>query len=525
MSPYQRDFRHRQTLGCPHFRQQWADAERGGGTILRFLNQSDPKTGTSGTLADPYSSPFCVRTTLPATIKGEGFQMSIPLDGFEGFFTRLGRIAYSVALHNSYRGSTIGTRADIISDQFNSSQQPVRDLLYQNLAQQRAQMSAWPAYDAQMVRQTLIDMANASNPLSAKTVQVAMTALIAQMVADSDTVQANTVSVSVATGSGNVGDAVCIASVKNAAGINMEYVIPELIVLTATNDSQSGAVTAGYESWSVKSPVAQGDLLSWDWPKGSGVSASITAVPADDGGQQLLTNGDFEDWTVSNTPDNFAILVGSAGTTILRAAVPYRGTYSLSFVGNGSQLTSVAQEFNDSTDGTTYRLLPSTVYALCVSVKVSATPSGGVLAFSLVDSTNAVINNDAGDANTISKDLTTVSTTWVRVSGFFQTPALLPAEPLKLAVRLTTALENAKTVYIDDLTMVAPLPAYAGGPYLAVFPGATATVLGDNFTVTVSNNLAGQLQTWCNRVFSMTSMNMQLPSATSSPSIPDSLFF
>ncbi len=153
---------------------------------------------------------------------------------------------------------------------------------------------------------------------------------------------------------------------------------------------------------------------------------------------------------------------------------------------------------------------------------MSATPSGGVLSFALVDATNTIFNNEAGTANNVTKDLTTVSTTWVPVSGFFQTPSVLPAEPLKFRIKLTTALQNAKTVYIDDVTMIVAGQLYAGGPFIGIFPGSVATVLNDTMTVTVANNWAGKFQKAFQTFFDMRSIGVQLPSS-GSPSISDSL--
>lgn len=457
----------------------------------------------------------------------------ITLTGTGGLFTRLGKYAFFVTSHNKYRGSyslsssdgasinSIGPNTDAIRAQYNTADQQVADNLYLQIRDSaRAAMSPALTSMVSLAQTTLIEMAHASVPLNQKTVSAAMTVLIAQMVRNSDTVKANTVSASVTTGSANTGTAICIASLVNAAGKTMEYVHAENITLTAITDSQSGA-TAGRETWRATSPVAQSDPLMWNWPLGSGQSVTLTAN-AVDGSAQKLVNSDFEDWTVTNIPDYWTIAVGAATTQVARAATPYSGTYSLSLIGDGSTLTELRQEFNDGTNGTSYKLLPSTVYALNYWCKCSATPGAGVLTHSLINSSGTVINDDAGTANTITKDLTGVSTTWVPVSGFFRTPSVMPADPLYLRTKLTTALPSSRTVYIDDITMVIPTQFYAGGPYLAVFPGSVATVKNDTFSVAVANDWYGpanptgpKFQAFFQQAFGMRSLGMQLPSSAS----------
>lgn len=456
--------------------------------------------------------------------------MAIDLDGSQnGLLRRLGKIAVNIISANSFRGTadlsaasivSIGVGTDNVRALFNSSDQEVVDSLYSQRDAVRSSLAGWNAYQSQIAATTLITMANDDTPLTSLTTFYALKLLISQMVSANETVKANTVSASVATGSTNTGTAVCLASVKGPTGKDREYVIAEALTLTALNDSQSATATAGRESWSITGVVSQPDQLSWDWPKGSAVSTVLTAA-AVDGSAQKLVNGDFEDFT-TNDPDYWEIVVGTATTHIARAAAPFTGTYSLSFIGDGSTLTAIRQEFADSTNGNSYSLLPSTVYAFNCWVKMSATPGAGVLAATLTDSSGTTMTNDASASQQITKDLTGVSTSWVNFGGFFQTPSVLPSTPHYLKLHLTTALSSSRTLYIDDATFILPTLTYIGGPYLAVFPGATATVKNDTFSVTVANDWGGKFQKYFQIFFDLRNLGLQLPSS-GSPTIDEAL--
>jgi hypothetical protein len=172
-------------------------------------------------------------------------------------------------------------------------------------------------------------------------------------------------------------------------------------------------------------------------------------------------------------------------------------------------------------------LEPNTVYAVNGYIKMDSTPAAGVLAIDLINGSNAVVNDDAGTANTITKDLTSVSTSYVAVNGFFRTPKALPAT-LKIRVRLSTALTSGRNVYIDHLAMAKATQAYtgadtsSGGPYIAIFRGSTEVIKNDKWTVTAVNNYGGLLQTGFWRLFNMPSLGFQLNSAASG-SIADTL--
>ncbi len=462
--------------------------------------------------------------------------MTIPLSTSPGgLFRRIGRNGFNLNSLNAYRGTadlsgasivSLGTGTDNISGQYLATNQQLVDSLYSNRDQLRSSVSGFPYYLQSLAQNTLIKMADDDTALSSFTVQAAMTILISQMVTNSETVLANTVSATATPSVANTGTAVCAVSVKGPDGKNREYIFNETIVATATTDAQSGSATAGSESWTAVGEIPQSDPMAYDWPLGSGAGNSYISNDPSAGGS-YLANGDFEDWT-ANVPDNWSIVVGTAGVTVFQeSTIVYRSSSALKILGTGAEQTCLKQLFNQSSgSGSTQNLLPSTVYAFNCFLRVSSVPGAGTLVFELTDSAGTVINNDQAVANRSSKNLAAASTIYTAFNGFFQTPRVLPTTtPFNFRVRLSTALDNAKSVYVDDLILIPATEFYQGGPYIAIVPGSTNTVIGDKISIAVSNNWGGGFQKIFERYFGMRQLGMQIPSAAGGNTINENLIY
>lgn len=457
-----------------------------------------------------------------------------------GLFTRLGTIFAAQRNVNGFRGTTapassttwgsggqtiraIATSVNNIEAQYASTRQDLIDALYTQREAYRGAHGSFQSYLKTLCEQTLIEMSNDDSKLPSKSVLNAMTNLVAQMIANSNTITYNTVSVTPSAGGSNVGNAQFVASIIDKDGKNLEYVFPETIIAKVTSDALLGA-TAGSEPLSFAAPAQRSDTLYWDWPAGSGAVGTLAVVdPTIDIGTNILRNSDFETFT-SNVPDYWTSLVGVPGTDTLKDV---SNTYDssaacLEFAGDGATLSSVAQTFGSSS-GTTYTLKPLTVYAFNAFVKMSAdnNAGAGVLSFALVDSSNTIINDQQGTANNKTYALNIASTSYIAVNGFFRTPANLPST-VKLRVRLSTALTSGKNVFIDHLAMTPATQLYTGGPWAAVFRGSTDVLKDDYWSVAVANDQAGVFQTMFERVFGMRALNLKIPSA-SSGSIADTL--
>lgn len=457
-----------------------------------------------------------------------------------GLFRRLGRIGGALNHLHTFLGSgdlsaggvrSVGVVTDNIADQFEASRQDLDTGLYAARDAMRGSHSEWQSYLQSLAQATVIAMAHDDAPLPAKTTEEAIKEVIKQMSTGAQSIPQPTVSTSVSAASGNVGNGKLVASIVNPKdGKQLDYVFAEAIRVTCISDGQ-GDGTAAQETFQFQGAAAQSDTLFWDWPDGSGATVTLNVCdPAQDNdGNNLLQNGACLTFTNSNIQDNWIVDVGTRGTTILQASGSnaYRGNYAISFAGNGAELTSVYQPFNTTPSttlgagGTSAELEPLTTYAVSCWVKTSATPAAGVLSLALTDTAGTILNDANGAANNVTQNLTSVGTTWVHVSGFFRTPAALPTGGYRLRVRLSTALENGKTVYIDDIALTPATQLYAGGPYVAMFPGATNFVLNDKFTLTVSNNYGSKWALLLERLFGLRDLGLVIPSS-GAPTISDS---
>jgi hypothetical protein len=455
--------------------------------------------------------------------------MAIPLTGAGSWGVRTGHIIGAGLANDAvandelyYLWVTLAGKANIIHDDFDAgtpSRGTVGDIVNQAAAAQQAGR-AWSAYLQSKAQQALVDMANLDQAVLAPATLTpikALQILVSQMKTSANSVQQAAFTAAAAAAVGTpVGAPVIAVSVTGPDGNPLQYVFPEKLTFAATGDAQVTPALAGVEPFSVAGPPAVTDVLSGNWPGGSGAAATLTSVDAtaSNAGGNLLTNSGFETFTVANVPDNWAILVGVAGTDILRGTTPYTGGSNLQFVGDGATLSALAQTLTG--------LPPSAVLAVNFFCKVSAVPAAGTLEVSLVDGTNTVILDAAGTANAVTVSLPGATTAYAPHTAFFRTPALMPAT-VKLRVRLSVALSAGVSAHTDHLALTRILtPLYTGGPYAAVFSAVPKVLAGDTWTVTVTQGTASKWQRAAERIFGMRALGLTLPfSAT--PTIPDSL--
>ena len=187
-----------------------------------------------------------------------------------------------------------------------------------------------------------------------------LTFLIGQMESDGSYVEANTVTLTLATDPdevGNVGDlAVCYTERRGDGRIN-ENILAEVIQIVVTSESAVGTPAL---SWQGEDAV---NRLSHEWPKGSGLDRQITARTADN---SLLANGNFEATTISHTPDYWVIQVGTPGSTVwitlpeiqrvTIAGTPTSGSYALQWE-DEEGITRTTEEMAHNAAGTTVQMM------------------------------------------------------------------------------------------------------------------------------------------------------------------------
>jgi hypothetical protein len=476
--------------------------------------------------------------------------MSITLTGTGGLFTRQGKIFQAFESANVYIGDSaissgspdidaLGTSWSEIIAQFASNEQDLVATLTAQRDSVRAGLTAYKSYLVQLAQDALVEQVHRDVTLTPKTLDAALRELIKQMVgagalaaltADND-VDASTVSATCAAATtmvgANTGNATLVGSVKRTDSRDNELVLAEVVDVICDSDEQTDG-SGRAESWTVIGEPSI-DTLDFRWPDGSGASTTLTTVDPsrDNAGGNLLTNSDFETFT-SNIPDNWNLLVGTAGTTILAETSNIYGTHgsrSLRIKGDsGGTLTAIYQAF-DSTTGTTGTLSANTVYHGNCYVKDSgAGLLAGVITFSLTDGSGTVLTNDAGSNLSTTLAYSTTTTTMAAFNFTFVTPKAMPTNGVRFKIAVTTALTDGESIYIDDLALAEATEIYTGGPHLTMFAGSTNPIIGDKYTATIANNYAGEIMQYFDRFFGMRELGLQLPSDTgSSETIADTL--
>lgn len=462
---------------------------------------------------------------------------TITLTGTGGLYTRWGKeLGGSNEAQNLVNG-TLTTRVASINAQYASTDQQVLQLPNSNLIllQQQLQQAPQPWGNGinNMMQNTIIQMAiDAGIGGNNVTLFSAMSFLIGQMnvggYAGTASIQRPTISVAVTTPSGlipgapaNVGNGVLLASLTDTDGLPLDYCLTETVNAVCTNDGYTGGgATAGSEPFTLTGMVPASSIYAFNYPAGSGANAQITTLnPALTSGT-ILTDGNFEIWS-GGTPvlTNWAYPVGVAGTTVKQATSPFTGTYNLQIVGDGAELTKVRQAVV---------LQPNTVYAVNCWAKTDGSVAAGVLQLRLVSaaslgaSASTVINNQFGTANAISKTVSTLTSSYTNINGFFQTPAVLPATTY-FEFFVSTAITNTEVLNLDSVGIQAATQLYAGGPWTTTFAGSTPFAIDDSFSIAVANNAT--IASFClqlARYFGLPTLGLKIPSAVS-PTINDNL--
>ncbi len=385
----------------------------------------------------------------------------------------------------------------------------------------------------------IIDTVNADIPTPDLTITTAMQELIRQMVSQTASVHSNQVSSTVTAGGGNVGNPAIVVSLVDEHGKNLEYAYNELLVLTTTSDQFDGG-TAGSEVISIAAPVGSSTpSLDYRWPSGNGFASGFTGSltvcdptlsNGTGDGANLLNNSSFKGTWTTSQPQYWTTDVGSPVTNWQDGTSnAYAGTaHCFEFLGDGATLASIFQTFanQSTTGGNTSTLSPNTTFLFCARVKNSlASPATGVLAFSITDAAGNVLNDDAGNACTISYNLAAVANAnYNAVTGAFRTPSSMPTTAIHFRIKLTTALANGRNVFIDYMALTQPTAQvygglYPGGPYIAAFRGSTDTVdfgpnpaVGDRWTVAITNDYGGLWQTWLWQTMNLPQLGIPVPS-------------
>lgn len=439
---------------------------------------------------------------------------------YDLLFTRLGKIGHIGYVLAGDQAALPALITDIIAEYDGTADDDLIGALTTAQAQTIVPVVAPPSSLGTLAQATLTRMVNTSVP-SISGVVPALVELIRQMRADSESVAACAVAVSGAALSTNVGNGVVVVSPKRGDGLYQENIIAEVARLQCSSDSYTGGAQVGQEPFQLAGAVNTVGVWNYNSPEGSEASAFLQAIPASLSPSQtgnVLTNGDMEDWTDDATPEleNWTLETGTWGTDALRSTTAYAGTYSLR-INAGATDTTLYQEFDNGTDGTSVALQSLTSYAFNFFMRaVAGTVSAGVLTIELVDNTGTVINDQQGVANSFTKTLSTLTTSWSAVNGVFRVPNV-PPTVMRFRLRISTDLAG-DAVLIDDAAGTNLTASYPGGWGFAVFAGEEPFVAGDGWDITATNDRAGQsylgtFQSLFARYFPMMQSNLLLPSS------------
>lgn len=348
----------------------------------------------------------------------------------------------------------------------------------------------------------LVEQIDAEDQLPERTVAEALRVLVELMTAAPEHVAANTVTATATAGGSNAGTGVAVVSVLDGLGRTLENVLAEDVLCQRDATAQS---------FLCRGEAAAGSKLAVNWPLGSGCNQSVEVCDPS-GGLSLITNGDFEAFT-TNTPDDWTIAAGTAGTQVLEELTnKLVGDSSVEFVGHATG-ADIRQDITD-------QVAARTPYAINLFYKLSGDPAAGVLTVDLYDG-SAVIADDAGTDNTFNVSLPGVNdTNWHALNGTFRLPDPLPAQVL-LRVRLSTALSVGTSLFIDQLAMIASTRLYDGGPYAMFFAGDIAFAIDDVIVIAVANNRSSLYQEACDVLFDTMEGDVRIPT-NGSPSITNS---
>lgn len=297
------------------------------------------------------------------------------------------------------------------------------------------------------------------------------------------------------------------------------------IKLTAPEVQQivrSGSASAGV--WFIKYTNAAGIVrmtapLAYNCTAAA-IQSALQAIP------------DLESVTVANTAGttpNFTdqiTFTGLAGdvTAITVVNMTTGGSFAISEITAGSANSFKGVSLNLVGDGSVKPVLiyplptleAEKVYFCHYRHKKTGTPAAGIVRIAVLDAIGGSVTTDfSSNANSATYDLTATVTTSFASGWFSFRLKKTQSQPVYLVIEETTAISAGTTYCIDEIAVTAGNELYSGGPFVAAFSGVTPPIAGDKWTLTNTNDRAGEIQTWMDRFFDMAGLELLLPTSGS----------
>ncbi len=441
--------------------------------------------------------------------------MSLIFTGTGGLFTRLGKLQKAINAQNEWRGSTatsllggvslggfINTAIAQLDAEANQTIRQTYADLGANLAQAYKDTGKYQATIRAAAQSLLAQQVYADNPLIPSLGLADTLGEVIRQMTGAYHVTPNTVAAVVTPGGSNVGNGICLAEVANGAGISRQYQYAETVLIDCTDNA-----TIGSETFNAIGSITQPDPLAADWPRGSGVTATLNAFNASNVG--FLTNGSFDTFSTTDNADGWTYTTGAASAQIFETnSVVYAGPKAIFFLGDAGTSATHTEIRRALTNPTAL-----TAFAMNIWLKANVVPAAGVLRIELWDpGAAAVINDPQGNPNRLDITLSGITTSYVNHHTIFRLPASLPAT-VQIRVWLQTALSTGSNLYMDHLSLNRMTPMYTGGPLFAIASGSVNFSLNDVFSVAVANDWAGAWQQSFQRLFGIQALDLQLPTS------------
>lgn len=427
-----------------------------------------------------------------------------------GIMVRIGKICRAVNLHLANASTNLPAELKSIADPFELSDltAQITSLYSAYAAMQQAEVGNRQQLAA-YADNVLTDLATVVSQLglSSAGIDSVLPALVVNMIAQSQTLNASVITIGSVTAAGtNVGNGAVYLTktldgstpplagapaITQYAGLDSELAAAETMSFTCIADSGRSGTAEGSEqfAWSGGYPSQPFDYQA----EGSGPGPTLTVAQ----GQSLLSDGGFENWggTGNNTLTNWTLLASTlAGTHVFReSSIVHRGTYALKITGDGAVATLGVSQAPPAG-----LMRARKMYAVVLWMKCGSAPAAGTFECLFTGT-----GYSASSTEKISIAHGSMPTSYTGYKFFVCTPSVLPSD-WTLNVRVSSTLSAAASVYVDSLSLV-EVP-YHGGVGAVISAGSSRFVIGDKFTVPLTA-VTGVFQEFFRRRY-----GVQLPS-------------
>lgn len=404
--------------------------------------------------------------------------------------TKWGHIFAGINEFNTFRGTTIDTRADLIASTYTTAaeQRLATSGLYTQMVSADSILQDTVDYFFTLSKTTLLvaSLQDSQFPIATDDTTL-FVKLINDMIAQADTFQEPTIQIggadiiaatSITTLEGSpYGNGVIVGTIiEPRTGVQKYFSYAETISLVCSIDSYNGGATSGQESFAVNSFAAVNTDDS-GWPKGSGTGTTLQSSPSSS--SNLYSNAYFDSWddTDPNLVNDWVTVGLTPGTTIFQSTDAYVGSYSCKLT--AAPLNS---ELYQDLSG----LTGSTNYLAAIRIKRVTAITGGVVTYALRDDLGNILNDAAGNPMSFDYALTGVAGDFVLTWQVFSVPRGYP-DPTRLSIKVTTAMNAAETIELATTELIQMDTLYTGGPDVAFLPGNVGWAQNDSYELVVTS--------------------------------------